>query len=95
MKENGYYIFEPLMPNGDSRGRYGPYSLKFMRDFLRNMLDAKDWSQLARAIEITQKEPGQAFDLTDFREINGQEVLHWSARLTWFKVEVLPFAIRR
>jgi len=84
----GYYVFESLnQADGSVRGRFGPYSYAFMRDFLQGLTTHLDKRTVHHALTVTQDNPGTPFDLTDVRERHGVAYIHWSARLTWFRSE--------
>lgn len=78
----GYYVYEPTNEDGSTRGRYGPYSLFFMRDFFSQL--TKDVQKVEHCLALAHANPGVAVDMIETDTVQGIEFIKWCGRLYWF-----------
>jgi hypothetical protein len=76
----GYFVIQMTELNGKDLGRYGPYSLPFVRKFFASM--TRDVRMTEHAIALAVQTPAWPIDLADIRKnTKGEEYIAWSCRL--------------
>ena len=78
----GYFIIQMTTVQGETLGRYGPYSLAVLRTFFERM--TRDKAMYEHAIALAMEAPGGAVDVCDIQKSKtGEEYIAWSLRLSY------------